>query len=564
MKLTPEQQAAYDKFTPDEKYVYDKLNSRVWRIQNLYWIEDKAGRKVKFSLNWAQKEFLQKCYYLNMVLKVRQIGISTLTGILQLDQSLFQPNQTCGIVDRTEADAKKKLAKIQFAYDHLDDPEDPRTAPLGALIKQMARLKTENKSEIEFTNGSKIWAGTSLRGGTVQFLHISELGYIAARTPEKAAEIAAGSFNTVATGAVIIAESTHEGGRYGLNYELVRLAQKTGPGTPATPLDWKFHFFPWWKEPGYSLPLYTNRLILTKEQRDYFATVEKENGITLTPSQKHWYVKKAQTPKVDMARQYPGSAEEALQAITPGAIYGKEIIALRQSGRIREFQPDGHAPLITAWDIGVSDYTCIWLLQLVGLDILALDFYTSHGAQPAHYAAQLIDWERMFNRKIEKNYLPHDAGHVIKMAGNKSWRDMLKEAGIQDITIVPRTPDLFVGIQHLRSLLPRFYFHATRCEKDFELPSGRILPSGMGALSGYHTVVEAVGGKINEVPVHDESSHGADALRTFAEAHSRAMLGGTSQLARKQLQGRRKVLTGLRQPIVSEPTRDGPRITVFR
>lgn len=57
----------------------------------------------------------------------------------------------------------------------------------------------------------------------------------------------------VQTGNIIIAESTHEGGRYGLNYELIRAAQATGSNPTA--MDWRFHFFPWWREPQYTLPL---------------------------------------------------------------------------------------------------------------------------------------------------------------------------------------------------------------------------------------------------------------------------------------------------------------------
>ena len=39
------------------------------------------------------------------------------------------------------------------------------------------------------------------------------------------------------------------------------------------------------------------------------------------------------------------------------------------------------------------------------------------------------------------------------------------------------------------------------------------------------------GGMIVEVPVHDAASHGADALRTFGEAHLRGMIEGPSEVA---------------------------------
>lgn len=554
--------------TDEEKVLYKRLKSRVWRLNNLYWVQDEMGVKRKFRMRWSQREMLANLWYLNVILKVRQIGISTFTELLILDRNLFFPDQTCGIVDWSLEDAKKKLAKIKFAYEHLDDPDDPATASLGALVKQACRLVVDNKQELEFSNGSKVWAGTSLRGSTVNLLHVSELGTIAYRTPKRALEIAAGSFNTVHAGSMIIVESTHEGGRYGLNYELVRVAQKTNrvPRGEMTELDWRFHFFPWWREPNYVLPLLV-KISITKEQAEYFKTVEEQNGIKLTPEQKHWYVKKAATPKVDMARQYPASSEEALQAVTPGAIYGKEILSLRRAGRVRDFQIDGHAPLFTSWDIGISDFCCIWLLQMVGREILVIDYITFHGEKPSFYGAKCIEWERHYERPIANHYLPHDAAHKLKIVSGKSWLDMLAEAGLRAMKIVPRTPDYWVGIQHLRSLFPRFIFHATNCEKDQEMPDGQLLPSGLGALSGYHTVVESVGGVTKEEPVHDAASHGSDAMRTFAEAHARGMLDGVSAVAKENRMGRLKVQMGLRQPNVgrrpADPS-DGPQVKVMR
>lgn len=530
--------------TPELAPLRASLGNRVWRLTNLYWIEDAHGRKVKFRLNWAQRQFLAGMWWLNVILKVRQIGVSTLVGLQQLDRCLFNLNQTCGVIDKTDDDAKKKLSKIIFAYEHLDDPEDKVTAALGAAIKQAVRKTVENKKELEFSNGSKIWAGTSLRGGTINFLHVSELGPIAYKAPEKAKEIAAGAFNTVHRGNIIVVESTHEGGRYGLNYELIRLAQRSG-GNPQTQLDWKFFFFSWIFEPSYALPLTARGLSMTADQARYFANLEKATGILLTPEQKHWWIKKSQTPKVNMAQQFPGTSEEALQAITEGSIYGKEIQALRAQGRIRPFKPDGVAPFYTFWDIGQSDYTVIWLIQFVGLDILVLDVYTFHGSTPAHYAARILEWERAYGLPFAAHFLPHDANNRGVLG--KTYVDALREAGLSGIRVVPRTPDVWVGIQHLRGLLPRFYFNSETCEKDVELPTGRILPSGLGALEGYHTTVEAVGGAIKELPTHDEASHASDALRTLSEAHDRRMLEGASTTAGEHKTARRKVVTGLRE-----------------
>lgn len=543
--------------TPEEEQLRALLSDQRWRLANLYFIEDKNGVKRKFAPNAVQTAFLGSFWWLNVILKARQLGLSTVIQVLMLDRALFHPNQTLGIIDKTDEDAKKKLRKMAFAYEHLDDTDDPRTAPLGHLLKRTVRVIRSNAREIEFSNGSKIWAGTSLRGGTVNFLHVSELGPIAYEFPEKAAEIAAGSLNTVHQGNIVVIESTHKGGRSGLNYEMIRLARKTGP-KPQTVMDWKFFFYAWWQDPTYTLPLYGQRLNLTLDQAKYFHELETKNGIKLTDEQKHFYVKKAQNPKVSMFTEFPSTAEEALQAVTEGAIYGKELLELRSKGRIRDLEPDGSAPFFTFWDIGTSDYTCVWLVQFVGLDILAVDYYTCYGERPAHYAAKMIEWERHYGIGINAHYMPHDAAHKLVLVGGKSWVDMLKEAGLRTIKVVPRTPDYWIGIQHLRSLLHRFYFNAKTTEKDFELPSGRLLPSGLGALEGYHTTVEAEGGKIKEEPVHSEHSHGADALRTLSEAHNRGMLEGTSTTALRSSvrAGKLQVQTGLAEP---NPIRVRPR-----
>ena len=41
------------------------------------------------------------------------------------------------------------------------------------------------------------------------------------------------------------------------------------------------------------------------------------------------------------------------------------------------------------------------------------------------------------------------------------------------------------------------------------------------------------GAATNERPVHDEFSHGADAIRTLGEAYSYGLLTGTSEFARQ-------------------------------
>lgn len=525
-----------------EKAIAEKLGNRTWRLNNLYWIEDENGVKRKFRMNWAQRSFFAAMWWLNVILKARQLGMSTFIMLAQLDRCLFNANQTCGLIDKTDDDAKKKLTRQKFAYDHLDDPDDLQTAPLGAAIKQAVGLVTENKKELEFSNGSKIWAGTSLRGGTVQFLWISELGYIAFHFPDKAKEIKDGALNTVHAGNMVVIESTHEGGKYGLNYAMIKLAQESPK--EMTQMDWRFHFFPWWRDPKYVLPLMSG-LVMTREDAEYFEGLEQTEGVTLTDQQKHWYLKKKAVQGDAMGKEFPSTAEEALNAVVTGAIYGKLISKLRRVGRIADYEHNRIAPIFTSWDVGQSDFTTVWLVQLVGLDICILDFYENHSETPAHYVGKVREWERKYGQPITANFVPHDADN--RGPGGKTWVDYAKAAGLTNIKVVPRTPDVWIGINYLRALLPRCFFHLTNCGRSW-VKDESPMPSGLAALEGYHTKTEESGGIIKEMPVHDACSHPCDGLRTFAEAHARGMLEGTSATARETKLERREVKVGIRSP----------------
>jgi hypothetical protein len=55
------------------------------RVSNLYWITDETGREVKFEPNPAQLQFLDDVHALNIILKARQLGFTTLCCLIYLD-----------------------------------------------------------------------------------------------------------------------------------------------------------------------------------------------------------------------------------------------------------------------------------------------------------------------------------------------------------------------------------------------------------------------------------------------------------------------------------------------
>ena len=512
------------------------LSSQLWRLEHLYWIENKAGQLQRFSLNRAQRRLHERLWYRNDILKARQLGISTYVAMLMLDMSLFRSNFHCGIIDKSLPDAQQKLAKLHFAWDHLDYvPPNPSAmdvalARLGERIKSLSGVekkgewqpRTLARSRLAFSNGSDVRVGTNLRGGTMQFLHVSELAYVSVHAPWRAREIRTGAINTVPPGGFILKESTHEGGRYGVNYELTRQAMENMGKSELSPLDFRFFFFSWLDQDEYTLP---GRGRWSRELDEYFLSLERETGVVLDAGQKRWYARMARVMGASMKQEYPGTPQEAFATGEEGSIYGSRIMALRERGRVGvEFEADPDAPTFTAWDLGLSDHTAIWLVQIMGDSFHWLDHYAASQQPLAHYVEKMKDWEKNHGVAVTFHLLPHDAAR--RDAHGISYVENMGRLGLVNVRVVPRTTDVWRGINTLRELLERSFFHARTQEKARGF-CGEEEPGGVEHLELYRSRPPGVGGAIAESPVHDGHSHTADAARTFAEAWSHGLLHGT-------------------------------------
>lgn len=226
--------------------VLSSFTDRRWRLTNLYHIKDPSGQKVRFAPNEAQLALLEGAHFKNVILKARQLGFTTLIQIVMLDECLFRPNTSAGVIAHNRDDAEAFFNdKIKFAYEAIDkDYVDFGLIPTASQ---------DNARQLVFSNGSSIRVGTSLRSGTFQMLHISEYGKLCAKYPEKAKEVKTGALNTVHSGGYIWIESTAEGQEGDFKEKCDEARAKAQSGTPLTPMDYKFHFFPWWKHPAYSL-----------------------------------------------------------------------------------------------------------------------------------------------------------------------------------------------------------------------------------------------------------------------------------------------------------------------
>src|SRR3990167_2131752 len=222
---------------------FPELADPKWRLNNLYWIKDSQGKRVKFNLNWAQQEIAADLHPFKLILKCRQIGITTYFSLFLLDRVLWENNVNAGIIAQTFDDGSRIFKdKLKYAFDNLD----PRLRPLFRIIGDSAK-------ELAFTHGSVIRVGTSLRSSTLQYLLISEFGKICAKDPERAREVITGSLQTVHQGQHIFIESTAEGSE-GYFYDMCQRAfAQSNSGKAFGAMDFKPYFFPFYKEPTYTL-----------------------------------------------------------------------------------------------------------------------------------------------------------------------------------------------------------------------------------------------------------------------------------------------------------------------
>ncbi len=512
-----------------------RLDQPLWRLRHLYWIENKAGRMQRFCPNAAQLRLHQGLWHRNAVLKARQLGISTYVAMLMLDRCLFTPNFHAGIIDKSLPDAEQKLDKVRFAWEHLDylppgaGRQDEALAYIGSLLKQRSgALKrgewhpvSDARTRLAFANGSDIRLGTTLRGGTLQLLHVSELAHVSVHAPWRAREIRTGAINTVPAEGTIILESTHEGGRYGVNYEMTRQAMentaKEGKGGALSPLDFRFFFFSWMDNPEYNLP---GKAGWGDTMAAYFEKLENE-GISLDHGQKLWYARMERTMGAAMKQEYPTTPDEAFATGNDSAIYGTQIALLREAGRVgAAFAANAAEPLYTAWDLGLSDHTAIWLVQCWGGNVYWLNHYAANQLPLEHYAGKIREWEAAYG-PIAAHFLPHDAAH--RDPHGQSYVESLAREGITAVCVVPRTPDVWRGINSLRGLLARSWFHPDTLRQRVNL-RGEKEPSGLMSLEMYRTAPPGASGACREAPLHDAASHSADAARMFAEALSHGLV----------------------------------------
>lgn len=197
--------------------------SKLWRMEKLFYVMDKNARKVLFVLNKAQRHFtfnvLMKGFKRIIILKSRQLGFTTLIAIYFLDEIIFNPNNEALQVAHTVLASKEIFQKkIKYAINNLCEP-----------IKKILTISAMRAARAEFSypdkSTSAISTAASGRSGTYRLLHVSELAKLAKAYPDKAVEVITGTIPSVPIDGTIIIESTAEG-QNSIFYEMFMTAYR--------------------------------------------------------------------------------------------------------------------------------------------------------------------------------------------------------------------------------------------------------------------------------------------------------------------------------------------------
>jgi hypothetical protein len=474
--------------------VIKRMKNPKWRIRNLYSIVDRNARVVPFRPNPAQDHLLNHLHTRNICLKARQRGFSTLIQIAALDQALFNNNFNAGILAHTLDAASEFLKRILFAYENMHP-----------LLKQATPIKQQNASLITFSNGSSIRVDTSMRSGTLQFLHISEFGKISAKFPDKADEVITGTLPALAPTGVGFIESTAEG-RQGHFYRMCQKSEADShSGRKLTPLDWKFHFYSWHDEAEYQLD--PTLVPLAPEDTVYFDDLEAKLGVVIEAPRRAWYVSQRGILGEDMMHQeFPSTPEEAFMQSTAGRWYTQQLTQARKDGRIGRFPHDPSHPVDTFWDIGSNDETAIWCMQRINNRYRFIRYFEASGEPFNFFVRELQNMGYTW----ETHYLPHDAEHkrqqgIVNLSALQMMQDL---APGWRFDVVPKIPDVTHGIQQMRDIFSQCEFDEAGCRL------------GLQHLENYRKEWDARHEVWRDRPYHGPESNGADSIRMFAQHYA--------------------------------------------
>lgn len=208
------------------------------------------------------------------------------------------------------------------------------------------------------------------------------------------------------------------------------------------------------------------------------------------PAEELAAAKRSMTPE-DYAQEF----ECSFAAAVKGAYFAAALEQLEAQGRIGKIVHSPDLAVHTAWDLGMDDATAIWFFQVEPSgDWRVVDYYEQSGEGLSHYARVLQEKGYVYGQ----HFAPHDI-RVRELGTGVSRLESAAALGIR-FSVAPQLP-VVDGVNAVRQQLPRMWFDAVQCS------------GGLNALRNYRREWRARHDVFASSPLHDWTSHAADALR---------------------------------------------------
>lgn len=177
-----------------------------------------------------------------------------------------------------------------------------------------------------------------------------------------------------------------------------------------------------------------------------------------------------------------------------GSYYAKYIDKMRLNNQIGTVPWEPSFKVHTAWDLGVRDATSIIFFQTVGQTVRIIDCYEKSKEGLEHYVKLLESKPYSYGKHI----FPHDI-RVMELGSGITRVEKLRQLGIK-VTIADDV-SVMDGIESVRSAFAKIWMDDTKAAPLIK------------ALENYRQEYDSKRNIYKPQPLHDNSSHYADAMR---------------------------------------------------
>ena len=208
-------------------------------IEKSFYIVDKEMKSVPFILNPPQQRMIKELMGMDIILKARQEGISSLILAMFTVDFLTIENIKCVVISHEDGATQRLFDRVKYFLESLKTTFPSQELPYKLKYNSRHELVNTEKNSTFYigTAGSRAFG----HGDTINDLHISELS----RWPDQE-RMMVGLLQAVPKDGRIIVETTANG--FGDYFYKMWVKAKEGSSPFRT------HFIPWFELPEYVMP----------------------------------------------------------------------------------------------------------------------------------------------------------------------------------------------------------------------------------------------------------------------------------------------------------------------